>query len=199
MKSKDSGKPISRAPTPNVQPCSTDQALLNMPYTRDPSEPINDLPKTEPIATVKTTKTTSYKPIGKIQPPATQVIISPRNIKAPSFSNADKNFEGANQDFEFIRLSDPASKLKKRSANPIAELESIGRKNGERNDDEPPFNFQGMLRKTNFQRESFKRASEKEDGPFNKMEKNRINRQSANVVCTELLPGVILEGIETKI
>ncbi|XP_318814.5 neither inactivation nor afterpotential protein C [Anopheles gambiae] len=47
--------------------------------------------------------------------------------------------------------------------NPIKEMELIGKKNTDENDnsdDEPPFNFQGMLRKTNYNRASMKRNSE---------------------------------------
>ncbi|XP_049532765.1 neither inactivation nor afterpotential protein C [Anopheles darlingi] len=46
---------------------------------------------------------------------------------------------------------------------PIREMELIGKKNTDENDnsdDEPPFNFQGMLRKTNYNRASMKRTSE---------------------------------------
>ncbi|XP_058452551.1 neither inactivation nor afterpotential protein C [Malaya genurostris] len=47
--------------------------------------------------------------------------------------------------------------------NPIRELESLGRKHTsderDQSDDEPPFNFQSMLRKTNYNRASMKRAT----------------------------------------
>ncbi|XP_055637431.1 neither inactivation nor afterpotential protein C [Toxorhynchites rutilus septentrionalis] len=45
--------------------------------------------------------------------------------------------------------------------NPIKEMQLIGRRNTEENDnsdDEPPFNFQGLLRKTNYNRASMKRS-----------------------------------------
>ncbi|XP_052892100.1 neither inactivation nor afterpotential protein C [Anopheles moucheti] len=70
----------------------------------------------------------------------------------------------------------PAKGVKKRPApqpqvrpitptkiNPIKEMELIGKKNTDENDnsdDEPPFNFQGMLRKTNYNRASMKRNAE---------------------------------------
>ncbi|XP_058062557.1 neither inactivation nor afterpotential protein C [Anopheles bellator] len=46
---------------------------------------------------------------------------------------------------------------------PIREMELIGKKNTDENensDDEPPFNFQGMLRKTNYNRASMKRSAD---------------------------------------
>uniref|UniRef100_A0A182IJF2 non-specific serine/threonine protein kinase n=1 Tax=Anopheles atroparvus TaxID=41427 RepID=A0A182IJF2_ANOAO len=47
--------------------------------------------------------------------------------------------------------------------NPIKEMERIAKKNVDENDnsdDEPPFNFQGLLRKTNYNRASMKRTTE---------------------------------------
>lgn len=140
--------------------------------------------------------------------------------------NADKNFEGANQDFEFIRSpSKPVTKLKRGPGNPIAELESIGKRNVDKKSDEddPPFNFQGMLRKTNFQRSSLKRNVEEpiQELPYSKVLKNKVNKQNVNevekaisekslsfevpekemngITCIELAPGIILEGRETEL
>ncbi|XP_021703004.1 neither inactivation nor afterpotential protein C [Aedes aegypti] len=47
--------------------------------------------------------------------------------------------------------------------NPIREMQMIGKKSIDENDntdDEPPFNFQGMLRKTNYNRASMKRSND---------------------------------------
>ncbi|XP_055545200.1 neither inactivation nor afterpotential protein C [Wyeomyia smithii] len=62
--------------------------------------------------------------------------------------------------------------------NPIKEMQMMGRKNYDENDnsdDEPPFNFQGMLRKTNYNRASMKRA-----GSDNRMSTTNINFEDTN-------------------
>ncbi|XP_062548294.1 neither inactivation nor afterpotential protein C [Armigeres subalbatus] len=80
--------------------------------------------------------------------------------------------------------------------NPIKEMEMIGKKNfSDENDnaeDEPPFNFQGMLRKTNYNRASMKRSNENQrmsvasfdfdDVNNNNSYMDNFNRSNANVV-----------------
>lgn len=101
---------------------------------------------------------------------------------------------------------------------PIAELKHLARRLSA-SDDEPPFNFQGMLRKTNFQRESLKRtmdnirvrraSKDKQDDNFDivnslvkakeddeVIEETKINNlDSEKVITTEIAPGVFLEGV----
>ncbi|GJQ69847.1 putative myosin [Trypoxylus dichotomus] len=103
-------------------------------------------------------------------------------------------------------------------ADPIAELKHLARRLSA-SDDEPPFNFQGMLRKTNFQRESLKRTvdtiksrrSSKDNqhetpeiktspieakGNQHVQEDPKISSfDDKKVISTEIAPGVFLEGI----
>ncbi|XP_064213013.1 neither inactivation nor afterpotential protein C isoform X2 [Tribolium castaneum] len=58
------------------------------------------------------------------------------------------NSKLANEDFDYIKS--PLTKKLKR-IDPVTELKQIGQKTASEN--EPPFNFQGMLRKTNFKKE----------------------------------------------
>ncbi|KAJ8686537.1 hypothetical protein QAD02_022331 [Eretmocerus hayati] len=64
-------------------------------------------------------------------------------------------------------------------ANPIQELKMIGRRNMDNNEngDDPPFNFQAMLRKTGVQRNSMKRNPVYESQPY---ESNVVYRSRAN-------------------
>lgn len=61
-------------------------------------------------------------------------------------------------------------KLTPTKINPIREMQMMGKKNADENensDDEPPFNFQGMLRKTNYNRASMKRSTDQRMGLSN--------------------------------
>ncbi|XP_072378886.1 neither inactivation nor afterpotential protein C [Diabrotica undecimpunctata] len=68
-----------------------------------------------------------------------------------------KNSSPANKDFEFIKAT-PVSIKPRYHVDPVEELKNIYRKDNNTTDDDPPFNFQGMLRKTNFRRDSLKDA-----------------------------------------
>ncbi|XP_023317073.1 neither inactivation nor afterpotential protein C isoform X2 [Trichogramma pretiosum] len=68
-------------------------------------------------------------------------------------------------------------------ANPIHELQMLGRRNNNNdNDDEPPFNFQAMLRKTGVQRNSMKRTYDGGGGGYesNFRESNVVYRSGNN-------------------
>ncbi|XP_053672779.1 neither inactivation nor afterpotential protein C [Anopheles nili] len=96
-------------------------------------------------------KTAIYK---KRQAPRVP-IVEPEPPVAPDFSQKPLKKRPAPQ--PQVRPITPTK------INPIKELELIGKKNTDENDnsdDEPPFNFQGMLRKTNYNRASMKRNSE---------------------------------------
>ncbi|XP_023311142.1 neither inactivation nor afterpotential protein C [Anoplophora glabripennis] len=69
------------------------------------------------------------------------------------------NSRPANKDFDYIKPT-PTSIKSKLPVDPIAELRNIVRKDSNVSDDDPPFNFQGMLRKTNFRRDSLKNNAE---------------------------------------
>ncbi|KAJ8975529.1 hypothetical protein NQ317_012039, partial [Molorchus minor] len=68
----------------------------------------------------------------------------------------------ANKDFDYIKAK-PAPVKHKSNGDPIMELRNIAIKNTA-NEDDPPFNFQGMLRKTNYRRDSLRRTT---DSPNN--------------------------------
>lgn len=62
------------------------------------------------------------------------------------------------------------------------------------------FNFHGMLRKTNYKRESMKKIPEtNEEVPYSKVLKNKLNKQSAEITTFELFPCIILEDTETEL
>lgn len=228
MKQKDYNPIRSKTPVFQKQKIS-DQHIITVPYIRDPFSAVEKLPSLETEKVCCRTSSQSIihgerkfakadikldspinKPIAKLKTPTYPTIISPKVI--------DKNFEGANQDFEFIKSS-PISRLKKTPGNPIAELESKGKKNVDKvNEDDPPFNFQGMLRKTNYKRDSMKSKEEiiteapytnvlkkttKSDDIFEnaKDEENEKEKEKydENTVRCEVAPGIFLEGTEAEL
>ncbi|XP_066253855.1 neither inactivation nor afterpotential protein C [Euwallacea similis] len=128
------------------------------------------------------------------------------------------NSTPANSDFHFIKSSNVTSKP--RNVDPIAELRTIAQRRASANEDDPPFNFQGMLRKTNFQKDnecysSGRRDSLKQvlkavrrfsipttqENAENSLEssKAKLPTLDSNPVHMELVPGLILEGIEVEL
>ncbi|XP_043256772.1 neither inactivation nor afterpotential protein C isoform X3 [Colletes gigas] len=90
-------------------------------------------------------------PFNQTQPPP---IRSADNYSSESRSKSNVN-TGSN-DWEF---EDRVNRNTANRINPIQEMQMIGRRNNEgHEDDDPPFNFQGMLRKTSHQRASMKRT-----------------------------------------
>ncbi|XP_019699822.1 neither inactivation nor afterpotential protein C isoform X2 [Harpegnathos saltator] len=156
-----------------------EQSLINTPFTRDPNIPIQCPPEN---LSRRNSNTSGYQaPLSKrglAQPldshipycnnidnagPAYSKKLPPFNPTQPSVmrnfndyeSNRNRNdTDGADWEFE-DQVNRNSSNIR---ANPIKELEMIGRRNNNNeNDDEPPFNFQAMLRKTSHQRNSMKR------------------------------------------
>lgn len=210
MKQKDYN-PV-RCKSPMKQ--NVDQHLISVPYNRNPSTSLKKLPslETEKVRNRSSSHSVVQDSIFK-KSETYSPIHQPGQTKTPSPINSlEKNLEGAklaNQDFEFIRLPSKSitpGKLK-RPGNPIAELESIGKKN-EKNEDEPPFNFQGMLRKTNFKRDSVKR-NDAEPQYYNTLKKSKdsniIENESdenvpdVDVIRYELAPGIFIEGKEASV
>lgn len=107
----------------------------------------------------------------------------------------------ANKDFEFIKPPSVSARMQADSANPVAELEKIGRSESVRSEDDPPFNFQKMLRKTNYQRNSLRRSGvekvpESGYASVRKDFKSIDNRQTdIKKFSGELAPGLFIEGI----
>jgi len=99
---------------------------------------------------------------------------------------------------------------------PIEELQRKGKEmNHNQNEDDPPFNFQAMLRKTNYVRDSLKRSGSSEYGGTSSYNDNRNNntntyhynraspakrssrkkgRSMDGMIETELAPGLVLVG-----
>ncbi|KAH1024086.1 hypothetical protein HUJ05_003643 [Dendroctonus ponderosae] len=129
----------------------------------------------------------------------------------------DRNSTSGNKDFGLLKSSNRSAAS--RNFDPIAELRTITRRGS--NEDDPPFNFQGMLRKTNFQRNSMKKASgsrreslrtaletvrkfslpKDKDEPTQKTEMNEKKSKVLNgrPVYMELEDGLILEGVQKGI
>ncbi|KAJ8954445.1 hypothetical protein NQ318_011121 [Aromia moschata] len=130
-----------------------------------------------------------------------------------SFEREDYNMntKPANKDFDYIKATPVTSKSKsKPSADPVAELRNMARRENS-TDDDPPFNFQGMLRKTNFRRDSLKNAfegvrrfsltKEKSANNFiingNYIEDDEVILSKP--VTLEILPGLVVDGLEIEL
>nr|CAH7760761.1 unnamed protein product [Callosobruchus chinensis] len=135
-------------------------------------------------------------------------------VESENFIN---NSSPANKDFEFIKAT-PVTVRPRYSVDPIEELRNMARRDSDAKEDDPPFNFQGMLRKTNFKRDSMKKAldgrrdslknaldavrrfslprddeNEKTDIQKNDTGKNRKQ------ISFEVMPGLIMEGVEVEL
>lgn len=144
-----------------------------------------------------------------------QFKVNLRKVEGSSkYKNINENYTmnsaPANKDFDYIKAI-PLKVKPKYSVDPIEELRNIARRDSNASDDEPPFNFQGMLRKTNFRRESLKNSVQairrysltKEHGknivnglPNGHDDDNAINRKHCSL---EIFPGLIMEGVEVEL
>ncbi|XP_074025631.1 STKc_myosinIII_N_like and MYSc_Myo21 domain-containing protein ninaC isoform X2 [Leptinotarsa decemlineata] len=131
--------------------------------------------------------------------------------KKANQENFTINSAPANKDFDYIKAT-PVSIKPKHSVDPIAELRSIARRESNTSEDDPPFNFQGMLRKTNFKRESLKNTmqavrrfsltQDQEKGDKAKALTNGNLKEEPIIskpVSVEILPGLIMEGVEVEL
>lgn len=154
----------------NLEENKYENKLIELPYNRNPSEPVvclvslteelneeegEDIDKTDSVlfndSDIHIEKYEFPKDIPESVQSDNRDLLSPGLITTAS----------ANKDFEFIRPKSPILRKPKRGTiNPIIELEIKGRKQNISSDDEPPFNFQAMLRKTNIRRDSLKREYE---------------------------------------
>ncbi|KAF5291882.1 hypothetical protein FQA39_LY14219 [Lamprigera yunnana] len=135
-----------------------------------------------------------------------------RSLEVEHYNNIKNSTTApANNDFEYIKapVLKKTGKSKDTYNNPITELESKGVRKTTANEDEPPFNFQAMLRKTNYRQEfddtigenGMKKKPLTEKGNVtdiskrNKMdEKSKVSFDEVRLF-TELAPGIVLEGI----
>ncbi|KYN33316.1 Neither inactivation nor afterpotential protein C [Trachymyrmex septentrionalis] len=159
---------------------NNEQNLINTPFTRDPNVPIQCPSKELPRRSISSFQladkhgsiqsSESYIPYSNINKAGlvhskTKVSLPsvPLNQAQPSAMRNLNNYESDIQNKNDNTEWEFENKINRNvnndiRINPIKELEMIGRRNNnDKNDDEPPFNFQAMLRKTSHQRASMKR------------------------------------------
>lgn len=138
-----------------------------MPFCRDPTQPVPALPPddeeklpTSKPPTSKSRKESNRPAVYKKKPPH-----SPQNYYQPP-----EPWTGVRDDTDI--LEDTAPKLRKSThtrslyaidrdaQDPIMELQAMAKSTSDMNEDDPPFNFQAMLKKTPRNRASMKRSSE---------------------------------------
>ncbi|RVE54658.1 hypothetical protein evm_000779 [Chilo suppressalis] len=140
------------------------QTLMTVPFCRDPTQPVVKLPPEE-------TQPTRKEPVANR--PAVykkKAAITPQNYYQPPAP-----WTGARDDTDI--LENTSGKLRKTSysrslygidgpdmQNPIKELQAMAKSASDLNDDDPPFNFQAMLKKTPRNRASMKRSGETDNG-----------------------------------
>ncbi|CAG4973120.1 unnamed protein product [Colias eurytheme] len=127
------------------------QTLLSVPFCRDPTQPMPKLPD-EP----KRVEYTPNRPVVYKK----KYVTSPQKFYQPPTpwaSNMD-------EDSDNIHRRRASYGVDSDACDPIRELQALAKSSGEGNDDDnPPFNFQAMLKKTPKNRASMKRYGEMED------------------------------------
>lgn len=129
-----------------------------------------------------------------------------------NFETFNRNSSPANKDFEYIKAK-PVTVKPKYAVDPVSELKSLPRKESSASDDEPPFNFQAILRKTNLRRDSrdsLRNALQAARRFSLTNRRNSIDEIVSNgvtgdeaiesrVVSMELSPGVFIKGHEVEL
>ncbi|XP_046822290.1 neither inactivation nor afterpotential protein C isoform X2 [Vespa crabro] len=116
----------------------------------------NNYENTGSIRSKKNAPPPPIPPFGQVSP-----VPPSRSYDVPnSEARARNNFDSGN-DWEFDdKVNRNTSAVASNRVNPIHELQMLGRKHSnDDGEDQPPFNFQAMLRKTPHQRASMKRTS----------------------------------------
>lgn len=122
------------------------------------------------------------------------------------------NTSPANKDFDYIKARHVNVKPKY-VVDPVAELRNLPRKSNTDTDDEPPYNFQAILRKTNIRRDStdslrnalqaVRRFSiSKSSDSTNELMRNGLCEEEpveSKLISMELAPGVFVEGHEVEL
>lgn len=129
--------------------------------------------------------------------------------KKDGIETFNANSSPANKDFEYIKAK-PVSAKPKYAVDPIAELKNMPRNASTASDDEPPFNFQAMLRKTNIRRDSrdsiknalqavrrFSLAKNDDDATKNGLADDGPIK--SKLVSLEISPGLFVEGHEVEL
>ncbi|XP_012540143.1 neither inactivation nor afterpotential protein C isoform X2 [Monomorium pharaonis] len=156
---------------------NNEQSLINTPFTRDPSIPIQcppEEPSRRSVPDFQSNKhdTTQFSgfctPYSVSNNNINKSVHSRKKVSSPpAASNQTQSSSMCNYELNIQNRNNTERKFENRvnnhinsdnRVNPIKELEMIGRRNNnDENDDTPPFNFQAMLRKTPHQRASMKR------------------------------------------
>lgn len=135
-----------------------------MPFCRDPTQPVPKLPPDEPAPPIPRTPSKD----------GNRPVIYKKKAGPPNFYQPPVPWSGVRDDTDI--LENTSGSLRKTSysrslysidapeMNPIRELQAMAKSTSDMNDDDPPFNFQAMLKKTPRNRASMKRSGETDNG-----------------------------------
>ncbi|PZC83270.1 hypothetical protein B5X24_HaOG208034 [Helicoverpa armigera] len=156
---------FSSAQTDASKTSASTQTLITVPFCRDPTQPVPVLPPDEPD------KPSTAKSTRKDGPANRPAVYKKKPSQAPhSYYQPPEPWAGVRDDTDI--LEDAAPKLRKSSytrslyaidneaQDPIMELQAMAKSTNDMNEDDPPFNFQAMLKKTPRNRASMKRSNE---------------------------------------
>ncbi|XP_030041129.2 neither inactivation nor afterpotential protein C [Manduca sexta] len=190
-------EPLKRrfSSAPDITTSST-QTLISVPFSRDPAVPVPTLPpdekiekKQEKIEEKKEKVEEKKEKVDENQEtPVIENDIKEISSKRPAVykkkhGHAPSNYYQPPEPWNGPRdendiLENAAPKQRKppsriygtdtRDMNPIRELQAMARPIGDMNEDDPPFNFQAMLKKTPRNRASMKRLGELDNGSLEK-------------------------------
>lgn len=156
---------FSSAQTDASKTSASTQTLITVPFCRDPTQPVPVLPPDEPD------HPPAPKPARKEGPTTRPAVYKKKPGQTPqSYYQPPEPWAGVRDDTDI--LEDAAPKLRKTNytrsmyaiemevQDPIMELQAMAKSTNDMNEDEPPFNFQAMLKKTPRNRASMKRSNE---------------------------------------
>ncbi|XP_028163622.1 neither inactivation nor afterpotential protein C [Ostrinia furnacalis] len=158
---------FSSAQTEPIKMSTSTQTLIAVPFCRDPTQPVPKLPPDEPAPPIP-------KAAGKDMGNRPAVYKKKPAYAPPNFYQPPVPWSGVRDDNDI--LENTSGNLRKTSysrslyaidapeMNPIEELQAMAKSTSDMNDDDPPFNFQAMLKKTPRNRASMKRSGETDNG-----------------------------------
>lgn len=156
---------FSSAPDITKATAST-QTLIAVPFCRDPTQPVTVLPAEE------------QKPSPKVGSNRPAVYKKKPGHAPQSFYHPPEPWSGVRDDTDTLENSGPVLRksphsksmhgLDSSELNPIKELQAMARSTNNMNEDDPPFNFQAMLKRTPRNRASMKRSGESENASLEK-------------------------------
>ncbi|XP_048508226.1 neither inactivation nor afterpotential protein C isoform X2 [Athalia rosae] len=198
--SRDPNTPV-RCPPAEAQIPSTSSGSVHHGYSGLPSNVHNPLrananiKHSNPGYGVSNDGTGSIRSRKKVPPPPIPQNQKPLINNNYGMENKTRNTEGGYNDWEFEDKINKNSIINNR-ANPIQEMQMMGRKHKDNaTEDDPPFNFQGMLRKTQHHRASMKRSPIYEShspsySGYISSSSNRNDQYDSNVVYRSSAGGI---------